>query len=131
VKAAPSVAARTYALIAEHPYQFTSGAVIFTVYADRRDIPPANRAAARAAFYSKGQPCLRSSDLGKRYGWGIHADGGGRVALYGVETPEYAEFVSVAAARRPGRRSRSPRRCAPGGDVRECLGPGKGAETRP
>lgn len=38
--------------------------------------------------------CLRSSDLGKRYGWGISADGAGRIALVGVDTPEYAEFVS-------------------------------------
>ncbi|MGH3696072.1 MAG: DUF6157 family protein [Pseudonocardiaceae bacterium] len=45
-------------------------------------------------FYSKSQACLRASDLGKRYGWGIHADGRGRLALFGVDTPEYAEFVS-------------------------------------
>ncbi len=25
-------------------------------------------------FFSKGQPCLRASDLGKKYGWGIHSD---------------------------------------------------------
>lgn len=95
----PSVAARTFQMIAEHPYQFTSGDVIFTVFADRRTIPEPDRAAARAEFYSKGQPCLRASDLGKRYGWGIHADAQGRVALVGVETPEYAEFV---AGRRQG-----------------------------
>ncbi|MGH9137971.1 MAG: DUF6157 family protein [Acidimicrobiales bacterium] len=92
-KAEPSVAARTYVLIAEHPYELTSGDVIFTVFADRRAIPHADRAAARAAFYAKGQPCLRSSDLGKRYGWGIHANGDGAVALYGVETSEYAAFI--------------------------------------
>jgi len=90
----PSVAARTHQMIAEHPYEFTSGDVIFTVWADRHGIPDVERAAARAAFYSKSQACLRSSDLGKRYGWGIHADAHGGVALFGVETPEYAQFVS-------------------------------------
>jgi len=90
----PSVAARTYQMIADRPYGFTSGDVIFTVFADRRGIPEPDRAAARATFFSKGQPCLRASDLGKRYGWGIHADGHGRLAVVGVETAEYAEFIS-------------------------------------
>lgn len=90
----PSVAARTYRMIAEHPYDFTSGDVVFTVFADRHGIPDDKRAAARVEFYSRSQACLRSSDLGKRYGWAIHADAGGRVALVGVDTPEYAEFAS-------------------------------------
>jgi endonuclease YncB( thermonuclease family) len=94
-----TVAERTYRMIAAHPYRYTSGDVIFTVYADRHDIPEAERGPARRAFYAKGQPCLRSSDLGKRYGWGIHADDAGRVALVGIDTPEYAEFAS---GRRPG-----------------------------
>ena len=90
----PSVAARTYQLIAEHPYEFTSSDVIFTVFADRQGIPEDERPAAREQFYSRSQACLRSSDLGKRYGWGIHADDRGRLALYGIGTAEYAEFVS-------------------------------------
>ena len=88
------MAARTYQMIAEQPYEFTSGDVLFTVFADRHGIAEEDRPAARVQVYSKGQPCLRSSDLGRRYGWGIHADARGRVALFGVETPEYAEFVS-------------------------------------
>lgn len=89
-----SVVARTFQLVAEHPYRFTSGDVIFTVFADRRGIPEQDRASAREEFYARSQACLRSSDLGKRYGWGIHADSDGRIALIGVETVEYAEFVS-------------------------------------
>jgi hypothetical protein len=94
----PSVAARTYRLIADHPYRFTSADVIFTVHADRHGIPAGDRDAARAEFDSRGQACLRGSDLGKRYGWGIHADAEGRLALYGVETAEYA---ALAAGREP------------------------------
>jgi len=90
----PSVVVRTYQLVAEQPYRYTSGDVVFTVFADRRGIPEQERAAARKEFYSRSQACLRASDLGKRYGWGIHADADGRIALVGVETPEYAEFVS-------------------------------------
>jgi len=91
----PSVAAaRTFVMVSAQPYRFTSGDVIFTVFADRHGIPEHERAAARAKFYSKGQACLRSSDLGKRYGWGIHADAEGRIALVGVETAQYAELVA-------------------------------------
>ena len=89
----PSVAARTYELIAGAPYRYTSGDVLFTVHADRAGIPDDERAEARRAFYARPQACLRSSPLGKRYGWGIHADAEGRLALVGVGTPEYAAFV--------------------------------------
>ncbi|MBV8933394.1 MAG: hypothetical protein JOZ47_11195 [Kutzneria sp.] len=111
----PSVAARTYQMIADHPYGFTAGDVIFTVFADRRGIPRGERAQARAEFYAKGQPCLRASDLGKRYGWGVHADADGRVALYGMQTAEYAELatgrwrgaeIATTKAMRRARRSR-------------------------
>jgi hypothetical protein len=97
VTESPSVAARTYALIAAEPYEHTSDDVIFTVWADRRGIPQHERDAARTEFFSKGQPCLRSSDLGKRYGWGVHSDERGRVALYPLGSPEYAAFASAVS----------------------------------
>lgn len=90
----PTVAALTFDMVREHPYEYTSGDVIFTVMADRKAIPDDERAAARRAFYSRGQACLRSSDLGKRYGWGIHSDAEGRVALYGIDSPEYEGFIT-------------------------------------
>ncbi len=66
-------------------------------------------------FFSKGQPCLRASDLGKKYGWGIHSDGEGRVALFAVGSPEYRQLeqgravagggtVKVVTAMRSSRR---------------------------
>ena len=89
----PSVAARTHELIAGAPYRYTSGDVLFTVHAERAGIPDSDRPAARREFYAKGRPCLRSSPLGKRYGWGIHADADGRVALVGVGTTKNTEYV--------------------------------------
>lgn len=99
VGANPSVAARTYAMISEAPYQHTSDDVIFTVWADRRDIADADRADARAEFFSKGQACLRASDLGKRYGWGVHSDEEGRVAIYPLGSAEYEAFASGSSPR--------------------------------
>lgn len=90
----PSVAALTYRLIAENPYGLTSGDVIFTIHAERGGIPPERRAAARVEFYGKSRACLRASPLGKRFGWGIHADERGRLALYSVDSTEYAEFLT-------------------------------------
>lgn len=80
-------------MISAAPYAHTSDDVIFTVWAERREITAAEREAARAEFFSKGQPCLRSSDLGKRYGWGVHADAEGRVALVGIGTAEYESLA--------------------------------------
>ena len=81
-------------MIHDHPYRHTSDDVIFEVYADRHEIPPEDRPAAREVFFSKGQACLRASDLGKRYGWGVHNDAEGRIAAYGVESAEDAWFMT-------------------------------------
>lgn len=90
----PSVAYRTWRMIAAHPYEFTSDDVIFTIWADRQGIPEGARADARTEFFAKGRACLRASDLGKRYGWGIHHDRDGKVAVYGVDTDEYRAFAT-------------------------------------
>lgn len=50
-------------------------------------------AKAREQFFSKGQACFRSSPLGKRYGWGVHSDGKGKIAIYAVESPEYKKLA--------------------------------------
>jgi hypothetical protein len=70
-----SVAARQFAMITGRPYHYTSADVIFAVYADRAGIPEPDRAAARAEFYARPQPCLRPrtavalvSGGGRRYG---------------------------------------------------------------
>lgn len=90
---APSIARRTFERIRHAPYRFTSDDVIFGVWADRNDVPETEREAARAQFFSKGQPCLRCSDLPKKYGWGVHCDALGRVALVAVESEAYASFA--------------------------------------
>ncbi|ALN15593.1 MAG: DUF6157 family protein [Acidipropionibacterium acidipropionici] len=88
----PSVAA--YSLINEHPYELTSDDVLFEVNAIRKEIAERDRAAAREAFFAKSQACLRSSPLTKRYGWGIHHDAEGRVALVALGSEEYERLAS-------------------------------------
>lgn len=90
---APTIAALHYRMIAERPAGRTSDDVIFATWALRHDTDPAD-VAARALFFAKGQPCLRSSPLGKRYGWGILSDADGRVTLVPRESEQYAALAA-------------------------------------
>jgi len=92
---AKSVANMQFAMLANNPpYTFTSDDVLFQVYADRKDLTESERPAARKEFFSKGQPCMRASPLTKRYGWGVHADKDGRIALVACDSPEYEQWIN-------------------------------------
>lgn len=88
-----TVAEIQYELIAPHPYKYTSDDVVFQVYATRNDLTRSEHKAARELFFSKGQPCLRASPLTKKFGFGIHANEEGKIALYEVNSPEYQAFL--------------------------------------
>jgi hypothetical protein len=83
-----------YEMIANNPYKYTQEDVLFETYADYNEIPAADRPAERQKFFSKGQACLRASSLGKRYGWGIHSNAEGKVALYPMGSKEYQELAT-------------------------------------
>ena len=89
-----SVAKLQYDMVAAHPYHYTSDEVFFAVYATRKDLAESELEAAKAAFFSKGQPCFRASPLAKRYGWGVHSDAEGRVALGAVESEQYQQMLA-------------------------------------
>lgn len=88
-----TVAQMQYEKISRHPYAYTSDDILFQVFADRNDLTKGEYREARAAFFSKGQACFRASPLTKRYGFGIHCNAEGKIALFGMETREYAEFL--------------------------------------
>lgn len=89
----PTVAGLQYAMIANAPYKYTSDDVIFATSAHGRELgtkaTKSEKSAARATFFSRGQACMRASGLGKRYGWGVHADSEGRIAIYAVDSKRY------------------------------------------
>jgi Family of unknown function (DUF6157) len=89
-----TVAEMQYELIAKNPYKFSSDDIFFQVFADRNDLTKAEYEKSREHFFSKGQPCFRASPLTKTYGFGVHNDNNGKVALYGVETAEYQKFLA-------------------------------------
>ncbi len=89
-----TVAEMQYELIAKNPYKFSSDDIFFQVFADRNDLTKAEYEKAREQFFSKGQPCFRASPLTKTYGFGIHSDKNGKVALFGMESNEYQIFLA-------------------------------------
>lgn len=87
-----SIANYQFEMICNHPYQYNSDEIIFSIFAIRKEIPSMELEAARDQFFSKGQPCLRSSPLPKRYGWGIHYNEEGKVAIYAIDSEEYQKL---------------------------------------
>ncbi len=89
-----------YELIARHPYEYTGEDIAFLVHAMYNEIPNENWKEERVRFFSKGQPCLRASALGKRYGWGTHHDENGKIALVPMESKAYKKFISTSTIKR-------------------------------
>jgi hypothetical protein len=86
-----------YELLSQNPYKYTQEDVWFEVYlrhkSPLREDLKARGDEIRTQFFQKSHPCLRSSTLPKKYGWGIHFDKEGKAALYGMETEEYLRFT--------------------------------------
>ncbi|OFX25372.1 MAG: hypothetical protein A2033_19100 [Bacteroidetes bacterium GWA2_31_9] len=88
-----TVANLQYDLISANPYKYTSDEIIFQLHADRNDISESELEMERNMFFSKGQPCFRSSPLAKRYGWGIHSNSEGKIAIIAVDSNEYQKLL--------------------------------------
>lgn len=89
-----TVANLQFDMLYGHPYEYTSDDVLFGVYAQRNGLKKSELKAAREQFFSKGQPCMRTSPLTKRYGWGVHSDADGKVAIYPCESAEYKKLLN-------------------------------------
>ncbi len=88
-----TVATIQFEMLSGNPYQYTSDDVLFHVFATKSGIACEDADKAREQFFSKGQPCFRASPLTKRYGWGVHSDAEGRIAIFAVESKEYARLA--------------------------------------
>ena len=88
-----TAANKQYEMINDHPFEYTSDDVLFHCFATKNKIRKSDLQTAREQFFSKGQPCFRASPLTKRYGFGIHSDKEGKMALYGCDTAEYKNLA--------------------------------------
>ena len=81
-----------FEMVSKNPYKYTSDDVLFQVFADKNDLTKAEYKKAREQFFSKGQPCFRASPLTKRYGWGVHNDKNGKIAIVGMDSLAYSKL---------------------------------------
>lgn len=95
-----SIAQIQYELLAGNPYRYTQEDIQFETFIRHKGTPSEQRRsenARREKFFAKPQACLRSSPLPKKYGWGLHFDQHGRVALHPIESTEYRQLSRGAA----------------------------------
>lgn len=90
----PTIAELQYKLLVNNPYKYSSDEVLFHVHTLRNEISEADLSAEEEKFFSKSQACFRASPLPKKYGWGVHFDKDGKMAIYGPESQEYSTFLT-------------------------------------
>jgi hypothetical protein len=88
-----TIAEMQYEMIVSNPYKYTSDDILFLVFAVRNNVTEEDYDKVRKEFFSKGQPCFRASPLPKNYGFGVHSDKNGKVAIFGMETEQYQKLV--------------------------------------
>lgn len=79
-------------MVKNNPYRFTSDDVLFQVHAAKKRVARKDMDREREVFFSKGQPCMRCSPLTKRYGWGVHSNAEGKIALWAIDSKEYKKL---------------------------------------
>jgi hypothetical protein len=94
VKSKPGI---EYELLSNNPYTYTHEDLIYEVHLRHKSISEEETAARgtqiRDELFQKPHPCLRASMLPKKYGWGVHYNSEGKIAIYGMESPEYRKFL--------------------------------------
>lgn len=86
-----------YELLTGHPYTLSLEDLIFEVHVRHKEIPKADWPEARAQLFSRPHPCMRASMLPKKYGWGVHHDAEGKIALHAMESAEYHRLCQADA----------------------------------
>lgn len=71
------------------PYAHTQEEVLYQTEAIQKGYSQKQETERRAAFFSQPRACLRTSPLGKKYGWGIHFDSRGHARLVAVDSEDY------------------------------------------
>ena len=94
----PSIAFLQYELLSKSPYKHTEQELIMIVHVTRLGLTSAELKsrgkALHAELFSKPHPCLRASPLPKQYGWGVHYNDAGKIAIYSKGSEAYATFAA-------------------------------------
>ena len=82
-----------YELLTANPYSLTLHELIFEVFVQHKNISSTELEQRRDELWNEifrqPQPCMRTSSLPKKYGWGVHYDHAGKIALYALESEMY------------------------------------------
>jgi hypothetical protein len=88
-----TIADLQFEMLKDNPYKYTSDDVFFNIYAAKNNVSEEGFDKEKSKFFSKGQPCFRSSPLPKRYGWGVHSNSEGKIAIYAMDSDEYKNLA--------------------------------------
>jgi hypothetical protein len=88
-----TIADLQFEMLKDNPYKYTSDDVLFNIYAAKNNVSEEGFDKEKSEFFSKGQPCFRSSPLPKRYGWGVHSNSEGKIAIYAMDSDEYKNLA--------------------------------------
>ncbi|MFJ7919129.1 DUF6157 family protein [Lysinibacillus fusiformis] len=91
----PTIASIEFDLIKHNPYKYTEEDVQFQTYLIKNQIDSDSLDEMRKIFFQKSKACFRASPLVKTYGWGIHYDDEGKLALYDVNSEGYEQFLHL------------------------------------
>lgn len=89
----PTIASIEYDLVSKNPYKYTQDDVQFQTYLIKNQMESTDE--LRKQFFSKPKACFRASPLVKKYGWGIHYDADGKIALFEVGSENYNKFLQT------------------------------------
>ncbi|MDF2722286.1 MAG: hypothetical protein K0Q59_1961 [Paenibacillus sp.] len=86
-----------FQLVYEHPYAYTQEELLYEVHIRHKEIAQEELEAKgtqfRDEFFQKPMACLRASMLPKKFGWGIHFNAEGKMALVPMESELYKQYV--------------------------------------
>jgi len=87
-----------YELVANRPYGYTQEELLYQVHIRHKGISAEELeekgTQLRDEFFQKPMPCMRASMLPKKFGWGIHFNAEGYMALVSADSPDYERFKS-------------------------------------
>ena len=78
----------------KQPLKYTSDELLFEIFVERNDISSSEFDDEKQKFFSKGQPCLRTSPLAKKNGFGIFHNADSKVQLIPAESDNYQKLLA-------------------------------------
>lgn len=96
-KGGKSKAGIEFELVAANPYKYTQEELLYETHIRHKEIPQeeleARGTQIRDEFFQVPKPCLRASMLPKKFGWGLHFNAEGKLALIPMESDQYQQFI--------------------------------------